>query len=171
VIKMIQRETFVIAALALCAASCGGKAVSCSISFSGSFSGSYSCTATAAYNSGGGAGGNTGGVVALLANGAGALSYYSFGMNTTADLHTGTYAPGALTTSSGSLILANGQSFAQTSVQSTLGPGNFSLNVASLDTVATTGGNKVYLVHGTLDETLVASSTGASGQVAVHASF
>src|SRR5260370_34974307 len=116
---MIQREPFVIAALALCAASCGGKAVSCSISFSGSFSGSYSCTATAMYNSGGGAGGNTGGLVARLVNSGGPVRYYGFGLNTSADRHTGTYAPGALTTSSTTLYLANGQIFSQSSVHYT----------------------------------------------------
>jgi hypothetical protein len=168
---MIQRETLVLAALALCSASCGSAAVSCSISFSGAFSGTYACTATAAYNGGSGAGGNTGGVVALLVNGTGALSYYSFGLNTTADLHTGAYAPGALLNSSTSLLLANGQIFGQSSVGSAAGPGNFSLNLTSLDSVMVSGGNKVYAAHGTLDETLVASGAGASGQVAVHASF
>ncbi|HXN56580.1 MAG TPA: hypothetical protein VN874_09945 [Myxococcales bacterium] len=43
--------------------------------------------------------------------------------------------------------------------------------MTGLDTAATTSGNKVYFIHGTLDETLVAQAGGASGSVTVHASF
>jgi hypothetical protein len=66
---------------------------------------------------------------------------------------------------------ANGQSFAETSVQTSSGTGTFSLKVTGLDTAATTSGNKVYFIHGTLDETLVPQAGGASGSVTVHASF
>jgi hypothetical protein len=166
---MIQRKTFILAALALCIASCGGKGGpgSCSISFSGSFTGTYACTVAATYNLS-----SNVAVAGIAVNPAGALKSYFFNLRTASgDLHTGTYVSDQINYGDTTLNLTNGQYYGQTSGPSINGTGMFTLKVASLDTAATTNGNKVYLMSGTLDETLVAQAGGATGTVTVHASF
>lgn len=165
--QSMKRDALVLAlaAAGLCAASCGGGA-KCSVSFSGAFSGTYSCIATGTYSSSNNAGATAG----LLVNASGALSYFSFGLNTPADLHTGTYGPDPSFISGGTLILASGPHYSEATVQST-NTGTFSLKLDGIDTVGTSNGNKAYVLHGTLDETLLAASGGATGTVTVHASF
>lgn len=169
--RMIQRRMFALAALALCAASCGGKGPfaggGCSISFSGAFSGTYACTTSATYNQGANSG-----IIAIVINPGGPLKFYNFNVRTASgDLRVGTYAPDAFSYSSTVLDLTNGQYFAEDSAPSSNGTGTFSLKVASLDVVATTSGNKVYAIHGTLDETVVETFPATSGQIVAHASF
>lgn len=169
---MILRPRFALAALAtvaLCVAACGGsKFGNCSVSFSGAFTGTYGCTATGSYNTAGG--GNTSLVnVAFLPTGA--VQAFDFGLSTTGDLHAGTYSPATAGSNSVTrLSLSNGQAFTEGSGPASSSGGTFSLAVTGLTTISTTSTLKGYAVHGTLDETLVASS-GASGTVTVHASF